>query len=201
MFGQNSIFVRIVEKVADVFWLNMLWLICSLPIFTIGASTTALYYVTLKMVNNEEAYIVKSFLKAFRQNFVKATIVWVPSAILGIGIYLGIWRFHSQPDMSYKAASVMLFFMGMVLCMLLAYIFPILARFENGLSNSVRNAVLISIVKLPKTIVILIIMAFPYIMIYTFPYMIIFVLLFGGSGTAYVISMLMVRIFNSLNEK
>ena len=57
------------SRLADLFWLNVLFIVCSIPIFTIGASATALYYVTLKMVKNEECYITKSFFRSFKQNF------------------------------------------------------------------------------------------------------------------------------------
>ena len=57
--------------------LNILMLICCIPIFTIGASVTAMYYVAFKMVKNEEGYITKSFFKAFRENFRQATPVWL----------------------------------------------------------------------------------------------------------------------------
>lgn len=62
-------------RAADLMILNIVFIICCLPIVTIGASLTALHYVTLKMVRNEESYIVKSFFKSFKQNFKQATII------------------------------------------------------------------------------------------------------------------------------
>ena len=64
------------SRIFDMMCLNVLWLVCSLPIFTIGASTTAMYTVMLKVVKNEEGYIVKGFFKAFKENFKKSTIIW-----------------------------------------------------------------------------------------------------------------------------
>ena len=58
------------SRIFDMMCLNVLWLVCSLPIFTIGASTTAMYTVMLKVVKNEEGYIVKGFFKAFKENFI-----------------------------------------------------------------------------------------------------------------------------------
>ena len=63
------------SRIFDMMCLNVLWLVCSLPIFTIGASTTAMYTVMLKVVKNEEGYIVKGFFKAFKENFKKSTII------------------------------------------------------------------------------------------------------------------------------
>ena len=73
-------------KVADLIILNILAVICSLPIFTIGASWTALYFVTIRMVRKEESYIVKDFFRSFKENFKQATTIWlivlVMSAVL-----------------------------------------------------------------------------------------------------------------------
>ena len=56
------------SRLADLFWLNLLFVICSIPVITIGASSTALYYVTLKMAKDEEGYITRSFFKSFKEN-------------------------------------------------------------------------------------------------------------------------------------
>ena len=69
IFNLDSPFVQFMSRVADLMWLNILFLLCCIPIFTVGASTTAMYYVTLKMVRNEDSYITKSFIKSFKQNF------------------------------------------------------------------------------------------------------------------------------------
>ena len=45
------------SRLADLFWLNLLFIVCCIPVITIGAATTALYYVTLKMAKDEEGYI------------------------------------------------------------------------------------------------------------------------------------------------
>ena len=71
------------SRIFDMMCLNVLWLVCSLPIFTIGASTTAMYTVMLKVVKNEEGYIVKGFFKAFKENFKKSTIIWLILLVIG----------------------------------------------------------------------------------------------------------------------
>ena len=65
------------NKLADLIWLNILTFICCIPIITVGASITALNYVALKMVRNEEGYVTRSFFKSFKQNFKQATIIWL----------------------------------------------------------------------------------------------------------------------------
>ena len=77
---------RFLGKVADFMFLNLLWIVCSIPIITIGASTTAMYSVMLKLVKNEEGYIVKGFLKAFKENFRQSTLMWLLYLVFGIVI-------------------------------------------------------------------------------------------------------------------
>ena len=66
---ENHIIIRILIRIFDLIVLNILWLVCSVPIVTIGASTTALYSVMLKVVAGEEGYIMKGFFKAFQVSF------------------------------------------------------------------------------------------------------------------------------------
>ena len=69
LFNLDSPIMVFLSKMADLLILNLLALICCIPIITIGASMTAMSYVTLKMVRDEECYIAKDFFKSFRQNF------------------------------------------------------------------------------------------------------------------------------------
>ena len=75
LFGSDSILFKVLEKIADFVILNLLWAICCIPVVTIGASTTALYYVMLKMVRNEESHVAKMFFKAFKQNLKQGSIL------------------------------------------------------------------------------------------------------------------------------
>ena len=74
LFDTDNIVWRFLGRVADLVILNFLFLLCSIPIVTIGASWTALYSVTLKAVKNEESYIAKGFLEGFKENFKQSTI-------------------------------------------------------------------------------------------------------------------------------
>ena len=67
-FNMDNKFFAFMGRIADLCILNIICLVCCIPIVTAGASITAMYYVTLKMVRNEEAYIVRSFFKSFKDN-------------------------------------------------------------------------------------------------------------------------------------
>ena len=80
LFNINSSFFKFINKLLDVLLLNLLWILCSLPVVTIGAATCAAFSVTLKMVDDEEGYIVKPFFKYFKQNFKQGTLMWIFTA-------------------------------------------------------------------------------------------------------------------------
>ena len=63
LFSYDSAFFRIMDKLGSLFILNMLTLICSIPLFTVGTAFTALYYVTMKMVRDEETYVTKDYFR------------------------------------------------------------------------------------------------------------------------------------------
>ena len=90
IFDMNNKFFRFMSKVADLCILNIICVVCCIPVITAGASITAMYYVTLKMVRNEEAYILRSFFKSFKQNFKQATIINLIMLLIGVVLYVDL---------------------------------------------------------------------------------------------------------------
>ena len=76
-FSYESKFSQMMIKLSYSCWLNLLWLICSIPVFTLGAATTALYDVSLKIVRDEETSITRQFFRSFRRNFRQSTVLWL----------------------------------------------------------------------------------------------------------------------------
>ena len=83
LFNYDNPVWRYIGKFGDLILLNVLWIVCSIPIFTIGASTTAVYYVTLKLVRDEDGYTFRSYFRSFKENFKQATAIWLLLLILG----------------------------------------------------------------------------------------------------------------------
>lgn len=132
--------------------LNVLWLICCIPVVTIGAATTALYTVMLKMVKNEEGYIFRGFFKAFKSNFKQSTIIWIILLLLGIVCWID---FRVAGVISGTAGIVLrsiFLLVGVVLFSVMIYVFPLTARYENTIRATFRNAVILTVGKLPYTI-------------------------------------------------
>ena len=86
LFNYDNPVWRFIGKLGDLILLNLLWTVCSIPVITIGASTTAVYYVTLKMVRDENDSTVRSFFHSFKANFNQATAIW--AIFLAVGLIL-----------------------------------------------------------------------------------------------------------------
>ena len=128
----------------DAVWLTVLWTVCSLPIITIGASTTALFYVAAKIVKDEEGTVAKQFFASFRANFKQATAIWLIMAVIGTVLGVNLW-FYSQVDNSFgRTFLIVLIVFSYVFLMIFHYIFAVLARFDNSVKNLFILAFLLS---------------------------------------------------------
>ncbi|MBQ9926707.1 MAG: YesL family protein [Lachnospiraceae bacterium] len=190
IFDLDSPVMNFLNKMADLIGLNLLAAICCIPIFTIGASMTALHYVALKIVRNEEGYIVKGFFKSFKENFKQATIIWlillaVMFILLGdliIFIYSGI-NFPSWLKIVLLVAAILIVFATM-------HVFPLLSRFENSVKNTYKNSLLMGILAFPKTILMMVCWVIPVAIAIFLPQLMPVVFCFGISGPAVLCAML-----------
>lgn len=191
----------ICSKVTDILWLNILYIICSLPVITIGASTTSLYYVTLKMARNEEGYVTRTFFKGFKENFKKSTIIWLifMAFIYVLSVDVRILNNEELRASLGGTASYMIFIaggiLGLILLLVFIYVFPLIAQFENTVVNTIKNAFFMSIKHVISTLVMLLIMVLPFILIMVNPKLLIG-LLISFALTAYINSYILNKIFS-----
>ena len=128
-------------------YLNILWLICSLPIFTIGASTTALFYCTLKMAEDRDEGLTRMFFRAFRSNFKPATKLWL--ILLALGCFLGVDGFVLSRLWNTSAfwtiLTALVIGAAVLYAIVLLYAFPLLARFENTTLGILRTSLAVGV--------------------------------------------------------
>ena len=148
----DNVVMRALGKIGDMICLNVMWLICCIPIITIGASTTALYTVMLRMVKNEEGYIFRGFLKAFKSNFKQSTLIWLILLLLGIVWTVDFRVAGFMPGMAGIILSAIFLALGFILLSVMIYIFPLTARYENGIKATFKNALILTVAKLPYTL-------------------------------------------------
>ncbi len=139
IFSIDGILYKIGTLIFDMFFLNLLWVICSIPIVTVGASTTALFYVCGKRIRGEEGYLVKDFFKSFTMNFKQSTIAWL---IILLGIFILWIDFKSISLMGNFTTFFYILFLviSYELLIITIYIFAILSRFYIKTANLIKTA-------------------------------------------------------------
>lgn len=152
LFGIDSTFYRLMDKFTKLVILTMLWLLCSIPIVTMGAATTALYYVTMKLAKGEDCNTIKLFFHSFRSNFRQATIIWV--IFVAIGILFGSNYFYYWITGNSQSKGIQYVFLVLLVIygMALLYIFPVLAKFDNPVKNTIVFSIIMSMVNIGWTV-------------------------------------------------
>lgn len=133
LFNPENKFWNFMGKITDVACMSLLWLLTSLPVFTIGASTAAFYSFTLDAVQDGEGGVWSSYFSAFRENFKKATVIWllqlVVTAFLAVNLYAA-WNFYLTKGLIGLGLLSLAVF-GMVVCVGTGlYVYPILASYN-----------------------------------------------------------------------
>lgn len=201
-FSMDNKFFTFMGRVADLCILNIICLICCIPIVTAGASITAMYYVTLKMVRNEEAYIVRSFFKSFKENFKQATVINLILIVVGVILYLDMHVAKAMPGSAGQIFHVIFAAFAIVYFVLTLYVYPVLARFYNSTGNTIKNALLMSIRHLPYTVVMVMIELCPLLLLLVRSFRVqstlfILFLIMGFGLIAYCNSFFLAKIFDN----
>lgn len=142
-FSVDSPFYKFISRLWDILQVNFFWLVCSLPIVTLGASTAAAFRVCLKMVDDEEGYISREFFKGFKENWKQGTVLEFLTFLCIYVVYLDVQIFEAvegNPIMFLIIAMVS----GFIFFLCLIYSFPLIARYRNGLLATLKNSFTLS---------------------------------------------------------
>ena len=168
MFSPDSKFMEIFGRITDLVLLNLLFMITCLPIFTIGAATTALYTMCFRLMREEYSGIIKTYFKAFRDNFKQATLLWMLLVlIIGPGLYYFYVLFSLDSLLRYLGFLFVI--LGLLSAMTASYVFPWISQFENSTAQALRNALILSVSRLPRSAAILVINLMPAIVWFVNP--------------------------------
>ena len=155
MFSPDSKFMQILGRITDLILLNLLFLVTCLPVFTIGASITALYTMCFRLMREEYGGIVRSYFQAFRANFKSATAVW------GILLVIAVPAVYYLTQAAHIYTGIFFVLILLIALMMGSYAFPWISQFENTALQSLTNALILSVSKLPRTAAILAINLMP----------------------------------------
>lgn len=204
IFDTDNVFFRAVATFGYIWWLHILWLICSIPIVTIGASTTALCYSCMKL-RKKEGYVTANFFHSFKENFWQSTAIFfvflLTGAVLGFNLIVGKW--FQIPF--YTIIKNVMFVLMVPYGITLLYVFAIQAKFRNKIKKTIQYAFWLALINPAKTICMVLIMAFVAVLNTTIVLANFVTISMGAGIVMYVLSAYYNKIFDrillSLKEK
>lgn len=153
LFDQNGPVMDALRKLTDIMFCNIMFCIFSMPLFTIGASLSALYTCTQSLVDEtEDEFIVRQFWRAFRRNFGQATLLWGFCLLAAAFLGLYYWVVGMLNPALVRVYRVTFFVLCMVFLFGFQYFFPMQARYQMKLRHILKNSWLLSIAALPWTL-------------------------------------------------
>lgn len=200
MFKLDSPLMNFLNKVADVMIINIMVIICSLPIFTAGAAITAGYYMCYKMVKNEESYIFKGFIKAFKENFKQSTIMWL-IMLLAAGVLFADYKIMTGADADFAGwMQIAILTATIIIALGSSFIFPMQARFSNTVKNTIKNSFLMALSHLPTAVISVVSNIIPIVLIYLVPQALPAIFLLVVGGIIYGKAFLFLRVFRKYED-
>lgn len=193
-FSVDSPLYKFLSKLLDVIQLNFLWIIFSIPIITMGASTVAAMSVALKMADDEEGYIGRSFLKAFRENWKQGTLLWLITVAAVYAIYLDFQFFEALEG------NPMIFLIVGIASTILAvsallYAYPLSARYENTLFRTINNSIEISRRYFGRTLMLVVVLVVEFILFQYNATMLFFAIILGPGFMIFTVAAFSKRLF------
>lgn len=158
IFSPDNPVFRFIIKIGYCWWLNILWLATSIPVITIGASTTALIYSAMKL-HKDEGYPTKNFFHSFKENFRQATIIWLIYLAAGALLMLGAVYWNQSRISGHFIAQALIWALILLYAMSISYVFAIQSKFVNPISRTIIYSFLLPLRNLKETLLILVTIA------------------------------------------
>lgn len=182
-------------QVSFVFWAWIAGIIFSLPL---GPALTAMHFVLLKIVRDEDSYITKTFFRSFKENF-KQGIILQAIQFFAAGVLLMDYLLMVDNSGIYRYIVIAV---AIILYLISLYVYPILSKFVNSIGATLKNSVLVAVMALPKTVLMGLVTAIPVLVLYFFDFKAIpIMILLGIAGPGYLCAMLYNGTFKRLEPK
>lgn len=204
IFHPDSKFIGLLSKITDMIILNLLFIFSCIPIFTIGASITALFTVTLKLAKEEEISPVREYVSAFKTYFKKATFLWMILVVLGVilgveTLFLLLIDLRIKYFLLVLQGGLLLFYLSMLMVT-----FPLLSNFSSGAKRTLSQAVAIPFYRFPESMALIAINIIPIfftgLIFMDFPRVMMIWGFIGFSSVAYLASFVLNRIFQKMSS-
>ena len=200
-FGNDTLFGRFFGQAGNVITMNILFIICSLPIITLGTAYTSMYYALMRSLRYGDTSLIRDFFHSFRKNFRQSALSWLAVLVLTVIFSADIGMFG--PRGIYPFLPFYYLFLVLIIIAAITFMFacPVIAAFENTLKNLWIQSFFLAARNLPSALAILILNVVPLYVSLTTPVpqlfgIALFFWIVGGFGfIAWVNTFLFYRIF------
>ncbi len=197
-FSIDSPFYKFITKLWDIVQLNFLWLLCCIPVVTAGASTVAACSVALKMAEDTEGYIARSFFKAFRENLKKGILLGILTLVAAYAVYLDFQFWNATESVGFLIMGIIA---SVVFAMGLLYAYPLMARYENTFLKTLKNSYDISVRYFLRTLMMVFILALEIVLFLWTTTMMLIGLLVGPAILIYTVCAFSIRLFRLIEKE
>ena len=206
LLDPDSPIMSFLARVADLVILNVLWLLCCLPVVTAGASTTAMYHVVRHLQEESISSVTRDFFRSFKSDFRQATPVYLLLLIPTAAVVMNTWILSAQSsDVVPVYVRAIWMVSALMLTFVVSFVYPVMAYFDDTVWKTLRTAAVLAVAKLPRTVLISAINLLPIIMLFvSLPFFLrssIFWLLIGGSLTAYLNMLILRPVFKKIIDE
>ena len=166
IFRWDSPLMRFMMLITNLVCLNVLWLLCCLPVITAGVATTAMYYMVFQYITKQDDGVLRPFFKAFKENFKTVTPIWILHLLIGAALGAEVFYLSQDSQLWLKALFGILL---LVYAGVNAYLYPILARYNTSRKKAVLNSFALSTRHLLTTVCVVILNAVPVVLVLFMP--------------------------------
>lgn len=201
VFSTEGKLAGFLNRIGDLIWLNVLTLVCCIPIVTVGAAVAAMLQLTMKMVKNEEGALTASYFRAFRENFTQATAIWLIGGGLSLFLYLDIRLLGTVEYSFVQPYKIVLFVLMLFVMMFTFFSLAVSARFENTLKNTIKNGILFCVIHIFRSILMFVVMLSPVVLLGVSLRFLSVDVLLGVSGPAFLASIYFRDLFRDFEQE
>lgn len=198
-FSVESPLYKFMQTLWDILKLNFMWIIFCIPIVTIGGSTIAAFSVLLRMSEDQEGNVIKDFWKAFRENWKQGIFIGLLPPICFEAVFLD-FQLYNAVENGGLGILIVGCFSAYIFIFCLIYVFPLLARYDNTVINSIKNSFRIGMKFFGRTFLLLVIIAVEVLIIFWNPTTKFVGALIGPACIMYTISGVAMHIFRKIEE-
>lgn len=198
-FSVESPLYKFMQTLWDILKLNFMWMIFCIPIVTIGGSTIAAFSVLLRMSEDQEGNVIKDFWKAFKENWKQGIFIGLLPPICFEAVFLD-FQLYNAVENGGLGILIVGCFSAYIFIFCLIYVFPLLARYDNTVINSIKNSFRIGMKFFGRTFLLLVIIAVEVLIIFWNPTTKFVGALIGPACIMYTISGVAMHIFRKIEE-